>query len=105
MQGELSGVSPSIVQQCEAHAAVADGGTGLECGILLSGGGGEISDAGVCCAELFIFRQHIWESGGVREQMSECDGAERSAAKVGAECSQVFVEPEPALCGELYGQQ
>ena len=94
-----------VLEQCEAHAAVADGGSGLEGGILGGCCGGEVGDAGVCGTELFIFRQHVRESGGVCEEVSEGDGAEWSAAEIRAEGSQVFVEPESAGSGQLYGEQ
>lgn len=58
-----------------------------------------------CEVQLLVFGEHIRESGGVCEQVSECDGAERSTAEVGAKGAQVFVEPELSLCSELYGEQ
>ena|GEM_PF-4652604 len=101
----FGGEFDNALQQCEAHAAVADSGTGLEGGILSGSCVGEFGDWSMRGAQLFIFRQHIRESGGVGEQVPEGDGAEWSAAEIRAEGAEVFIEPEAAFCGELYGQQ
>ena len=50
-------------------------------------------------AKLFIFRQHVGQSGRVCEQMSEGDGAEGAATEIGAKAAEMFVEPEQAPGG------
>lgn len=77
----------------------------MKSGIELGDGIGEIGDLSVACAEFVVVWEHIRETGGVGEQVPERDGSQCAATEGWQECSNGFVEPETAFCGELYGDE